>query len=144
MKRALLVAALGACGSPPATCEETLFGVPNEHTGLGADQCGPSCACDGTTWEAPVYSDDDVATLRAWVLLEPPALLTADPYAAPPAPGAEGAYCAVVRDAAPGSYRLATFASRADAEAAGAAMERHRINTMASWHRVVTSAGKDG
>ena len=33
---------------------------------------------------------------------------------------------------------------RADAEAAGAAMERHRINTMASWHRIVASAGKDG
>jgi DNA-binding GntR family transcriptional regulator len=31
---------------------------------------------------------------------------------------------------------------RGDAAAAGAVMERHRTNTMASWHRVVTSAGK--
>ena len=31
---------------------------------------------------------------------------------------------------------------RVDADAAGAAMERHRINTMASWHRIVASAGK--
>jgi DNA-binding GntR family transcriptional regulator len=32
---------------------------------------------------------------------------------------------------------------RGDADAAGAAMERHRTNTMASWHRVVANAGKE-
>jgi hypothetical protein len=116
----VLAGVLAACSAPPATCDETFFGVPNERTGLGADTCGPSCACEGDTWDAPVYSADDVAALRAWVLLDPPARLDGDPYAAPPAPGADGEYCAVVRDAAPTSYRLQTFASRADAEAAGA------------------------
>jgi DNA-binding GntR family transcriptional regulator len=33
---------------------------------------------------------------------------------------------------------------RGDAEAAGAAMERHRTNTMASWQRIVATAGKSG
>lgn len=121
MKFVVVVAAvLAACGPPPATCDETFFGVPNEHTGMSSDQCNGTCACEGATWDAPVYSADDVAALRAWVLVEPPALLTSDPYAAPPAPGGDGAYCSVVREAAPGSYRLATYPTRADAEAAGA------------------------
>ncbi|MCL4223161.1 MAG: hypothetical protein KJZ91_01655 [Myxococcales bacterium] len=116
---ALAAAALAAgCGSPPA-CEATLFGVPGARTGLTADQCGPTCACDGTTWTAPTYGADDLAALRALVLLEPPAPLTEDPYAAPPPPPPDGAYCAVVREAANG-YRLQTFAARADAEEAGA------------------------
>jgi DNA-binding GntR family transcriptional regulator len=33
---------------------------------------------------------------------------------------------------------------RGDADAAAAAMERHRTNTMASWHRVVANAGSEG
>ncbi len=96
-----------------------MFGVPNARTGLGDDRCGPSCACDDTSWAAPVYSAADVAALRAWELVDPPALLTADPYASPAPPVAAGVYCAVVRDASPGRYRLTTFASRADAETAG-------------------------
>ncbi len=32
---------------------------------------------------------------------------------------------------------------RGDADAAGAALERHRTNTMASWHRIVASAAKE-
>ncbi len=116
----MIVAAVAACGSPAPSCDETLFGVPNAQTGLTGDQCGPSCACEGTSWTAPVYSAADLAALRAWVLSDPPALLTADPYAAAAPPVPEGAYCAVVRDAAPDSYRLMTFGSRVEAEAAGA------------------------
>lgn len=33
---------------------------------------------------------------------------------------------------------------RGDADAAAAAMERHRANTMASWHRIAARAGKTG
>jgi len=114
--------ALAGCGDPAPRCDQTLFGVPNAHTGLGAAQCGPRCACDGEpAWDAPSYSAADVAALRGWTLADPPGLLVDDPYARPAPPIADGAYCGVVRDD-PGArrYHLATFASRAEAEAAGA------------------------
>ena len=38
--------------------------------------------------------------------------------------------------------RILAAVRRGDADAAGAAMERHRTNTMASWHRIVASAAK--
>jgi hypothetical protein len=42
----------GAAGD--AACS-ALFGLPNAHTGLGADRCGPSCACSATPFTAPTY-----------------------------------------------------------------------------------------
>jgi hypothetical protein len=116
----LLVVVAAACGesSPPA-CADVLFGAPTAATGLDGDRCGPTCACDDLpAWTAPTYSADDVAALRAMVLVNPPALLTADPYASPPPESVPGGYCAVAREA--GGYRLVTFPDRAAAEAAGA------------------------
>lgn len=124
MDRASLVAAVAlaatACSEPPRG--EALFGVPSARTGLGADQCGPRCASDGEpTWDAPSYTAADLAALRAWTLTEPPALLSDDPYAGPATPVPAGAYCGVVRDDLVAQrYHLVTFASRAEAEAAGA------------------------
>ncbi len=111
-----------ACGDAAPSCALTMFGTPNARTGLGADQCGPACACEDTRFEAPVYTADDLAALRAWALLAPPAPILVDPYTSPAPPIADGTFCAVLRDEpAAGRYRLATFASRAEAEAAGAA-----------------------
>jgi hypothetical protein len=117
----VVLASLIACSDPPRSCSTALFGVPNANTGLTADQCGPTCACDGLDWEAPVYTADDVAALRAWTLDDPPALLTDDPYARTPPPTPTDGFCAVVRDPdTAGHYRLKTFADRAAAEATGA------------------------
>ena len=115
MKRALLVLALGllGCGDEPGPAP--LFGVPGPSTGLGADQCGPRC----DDWEAPTYTAADLAALRAWELVDPPAPLPEDPYASPPPPIDEATCCAVERlDGT--RYRLTTFPSRRAAEAAGA------------------------
>jgi hypothetical protein len=120
---------LAACSEPTSsTCSgPLLFGRPNAETGLSSSQCGPRCSCSGDTWEAPEYTAADAAALRRWTLLDPPAELTADPYAAPaPAPEDTATVCAVERDAtAELTYRLHTYPSAADAEAAGAIVTHH-------------------
>lgn len=117
-----------ACAVPdvaPARCETSprLFGAPTTATGLGDDACGPRCAsCGDGGWEAPTYDIDDLAALRAAVLLDPPAPSGADPYATPPPPDpAADAVCGVLR-AGGGQYRLATYADARAAAEAGAAV----------------------
>jgi hypothetical protein len=120
----LLWPLLAACsgGTEPVCTGERLFGRPTAATGLDSTQCGPTCTCRGTAWTAPAYTADDADALLAWQLINPPALLAADPYTEPaPQPGPPEAVCAVVIDP-PGSrtYRLETFASEVAATAAGA------------------------
>lgn len=120
-----LALTLGACTTPPAppgplTCDEMLFGAPNERTGLTAEQCAPRCACEGFAFEAPNYGPDDLAALRALTLLEPPALLATDPYDAPATPIDDEAVCAVVRPPGETTYTLRDYPSEADALADGA------------------------
>lgn len=98
---------------------EVLFGRPVEKTGLGPDQCGPVCSCGGAPWTAPEYGEDEIAALLQRELQDPPALLTADPYAGPtPEPGPPDEVCAVVPDGL--QYRLATYASASAAREDGA------------------------
>ncbi len=127
------LAALTACvsgdGTPapdagPAPSCSRLFGAPNPHTGLGPDQCGPTCGCGPTVWTAPTYDTAFVAALSRWRLRDPFPPLPADPYDGPPAaPERPDTVCAVVRlpdaEGYP-SYRLADFDDEAAARAAGA------------------------
>ena len=101
----------------PLECT-TLYGRPNENTGLGPDQCGPACPClDG--WEAPEYTEADIAALEAFSLTAPFALLPSDPYATPDEyPLDATSVCGVLVDG--DGYALQTFADDASAEAAGA------------------------
>lgn len=102
------------------TCTD-LFGVPNDKTGVDDATCRPTCGCGDAAWTAPTWASDRVAELLAWTLLDPPAELTADPYASPPT--ATSGVCAVqVVDRAKKTYRLASFATRAEATASGATM----------------------
>ncbi|MEZ4398561.1 MAG: hypothetical protein R3B06_00975 [Kofleriaceae bacterium] len=114
------LAALVACGDADGpTCGAVLFGSPGPNTGLTTAQCQPRCACGADVWEPPRYTADDLAALRAKVLLDPPAALVDDPYQATATPVDPAAVCAVVSVDAT-QYRLATFPTRAAAEAAGA------------------------
>lgn len=99
-----------------------LFGAPNEKTGLTAAQCQPRCSCDGRTFEPPVYTESQIAALEARVLVSPFPVPETDPYAEPEAHvPVEGAVCGVLAEpSVEGGYRLETYASRAEAEAAGA------------------------
>lgn len=100
----------------------TLFGQPNEHTGLTDAQCQPRCSdCGGRPWAPRAYSAAEVASLRTWTLLDPPRSLRGNPYdgPAPPAPRA-GEVCAFVRADGERAYRLRTFASADEAERHGA------------------------
>jgi hypothetical protein len=99
-----------------------LFGLPNEKTGLTAEQCRPSCDCDALHFTPPTYTEAQIQDLEARILMEPFDVPTEDPYAHPelhvPAPGK---VCGVVPDATMKlAYSLATFDSAADAALAGA------------------------
>jgi hypothetical protein len=91
-------------------CSGGLFGRPSEHTGLDSSQCEPRCTCGGSIHEAPVFDAARLAALRAWTLLDPPAVPTSDPYVAGnPAPASSSTVCAVLTDSGSGTYRLGTF-----------------------------------
>lgn len=104
------------------TCSEVLFGKPGAHTGLDATRCAPRCGCGDTMWQPRGWSDADLAELRAWQLVDPPALPAVDPYTAATldvAPPPTGAVCAVALEAADERrYRLLDFATAAEAAAA--------------------------
>jgi hypothetical protein len=117
----LFVLALVGGDKRAATCGDVLFGMPSEHTGLTSEQCQPTCDCDGRAWSPPRYTDSDFAALRAWTLLDPPPDLRANPYEnASSSVTSASAVCAFVAGDAPKTYRLRTFASAEQAEAAGA------------------------
>jgi hypothetical protein len=108
-------------GHDAAACQG-LFGVPNASTGLDASVCRPECTCGGDTWAPPATTLAEIDALAQRVLLNPPALLTSDPYAHPESfPAHPNEVCGVLPDASkPGAYRLETYASAAAATAAGA------------------------
>ena len=122
---AILVAlAAPSCGDDGKSCT-LLFGNPTADTGLDATQCRPQCACKGDAFVPPVYDDAFIQSLvDDWAPSTPYAPLTADPYAAPAPPDdPPGTVCAVVPGDAsvrPRPYALVTYASTAEARAAGA------------------------
>jgi hypothetical protein len=115
------VDAVADTGGPLTECS-ALFGAPNENTGLDDTACRPECACDDETWVQPVYTAVDVAALRAFNLVEAPAVLDADPYASPPPePPDAAAVCAVIVEGS-GDYRVESFPSEAAALEEGASV----------------------
>ena len=98
-----------------------LFGSPSANTGLGAEQCGPSCACSGGAWTPPSYDEDFAVGLDALELLDPPPLLGEDPYAATPGASPDPTMvCAAVFEAEdPSAYRLVTYPDALAAVAEG-------------------------
>lgn len=114
-------AAAAADPRPDATCAGVFYGAPSANTGMDAPECVPSIEGDAGTWTPPGWSADTVSALRAWTLLDPPTVLTGDPYASagvepPPA----DAVCAVdMSEDGARSYRLQTHSSVAAAGDAG-------------------------
>lgn len=128
MRRAIAPAvaalALAACGdnvAAPACEGDRLFGRPNAQTGLTEAQCGPTCACDGEPFTAPLYGAAEADALLRWTLVEPYAEVTVDPYGGEtPAPLAAGTVCAMHPvSSGDRTYRLATHGSDDAAVAAG-------------------------
>lgn len=113
----------GAPNPDPAPCEPgdsaPLFGAPSANTGLGSDQCQPSCVCAGGDWAPPSYEEAFIAQLDALTLTNAPALLDGDPYDLDPQPSPDpDSVCGVVLGA--DSYAMATYADEASAAADGA------------------------
>jgi hypothetical protein len=108
-----------------AACS-ALFGVPDQATGLGPDQCKPQCGCGGDAYAPPAYDAAFVQSLiDDWQLVTPSAPLTTDPYSQP-APPADppDTVCGVLEQPGDGGgprpYTLVTYPSEASATAAGA------------------------
>ena len=115
---------VGACKSGDRC--DVLFGNPTAQTGLDANQCRPSCMCNGNNFAPPAYDAAFVQSLvDDWQLATPFAPLTSNPYAqSPPADDPPGTVCAVIArgdaSARPRAYDLVTYDSVAAATAAGA------------------------
>jgi hypothetical protein len=132
---ALLVASCHSSSAPtppdggraahPSSC--TLFGRPNDKTGLTPDQCKPECACGEKPFSPPDY---DAAFIRSlaqdWVSTTPFPPLDVDPYAGASSPPEDpaGTVCAVLpqgdAQVRPRPYSLVTYGSEAEARNAGA------------------------
>ncbi|MDX2015187.1 MAG: hypothetical protein SFW67_33650 [Myxococcaceae bacterium] len=115
-----------ACGTrtaptPEPVCATPLFGRPVLQSGLTASECGPACGCGDGSFTPTEWTEERLSRLSGWRLLDAPPDLSSDPYAQTPPPVAvEGVCGVVVVDAAARTYRLQTFASDAEATAAGA------------------------
>lgn len=122
---AVLLVGVG-CGTrvtpPPSTCGPAFFGNPVAQTGLSSAECGASCGCAGSAFTPAPWTDERLARLLTWQLLDPPPDLSSDPYASPAPPVAEGVCAVRVVDATAKTYRLETHASFEAAATAGLAV----------------------
>lgn len=117
---ALLLVLTTCSPTPTHQGPPRFFGRPVNQTGLGGGLCGPSCACDGGTFEPTSWDADKLARTRAWRLVDPPVDTSVDPYTQA-VPEQDGGVCGVVVvDAQAQTYRLQTFADEARALDAGA------------------------
>ena len=83
-----------------------LFGVPGARTGVGDDQCGPSCGCDALNTQT--FTEQERDAWLAWELEAPLPALNGDPYAGPDPPPRTDEVCVAVFDTTNGTYRLET------------------------------------
>jgi hypothetical protein len=100
------------------SCDQVLFGIPNESTGLSSAECVSVCTCKG--YEPRVFSATEIETLKTWELTEPFEGLSADPYNSTLPPEETGVCAIIVENFADKKYRLQSFNSEAEAVAAGA------------------------
>lgn len=108
----------------PVPCE-VLFGAPTANTGLSADQCAPSCACDDLDFAPPTYSETELAALADRELTSPPSPLESDPYETPDDhPQQPELLCAVhIED--DGRYHLETHDTEESVADAGGVVTHH-------------------
>ena len=103
-----------------------LFGSPNANTGLTEAQCRPACGCGPEAWSSPVFDSARLALVRRYTLDAPYPALTSDPYLESPPIVPAGSVCAaVVSETERYHYTLASYASAAEAHAAGAFITHH-------------------
>lgn len=108
----------------------TLFGLPNENSGLTDEQCQPIINLPDLHWEEPIYSNDYVEELENAVLLtdmrEKFYNITENPYPNQDdylGKHTENTVCGILIQ--PDGYELETYDSKEDAENAGAQITHH-------------------
>jgi hypothetical protein len=98
------------------SCDEVLFGMPSENTGLSSAQCVSVCNCKG--YEPRIFSPLEIEELRTWELTEPFEELLTDPYNDPLPPEESGVCAVIIDNLAERKYHLQSFGSEAEAIAA--------------------------
>lgn len=115
---------LSACGTrtmpAPSTCGPALVGRPNAQTGLAGDQCATTCGCGAEQFVPEEWTTERIDRLLQWTSLDAPPDVSVDPYSQPAPAPVEGVCGVVVMSEASKTYRLQTFATEAEATAAGA------------------------
>lgn len=111
-------------------CSKVLFGIPNQNTGLTAEECVSICTCKGYTPRD--FSAADINELKEWQLTSIIELLDSDPYTQDE-PNIEDGICAIIiDDAQEKKYSLQSFSSKEAAEAAGAILTHYGLCGMCS------------
>jgi hypothetical protein len=87
----MIVIALSACRKEK-TCENLMFGIPNNKTGLSTSTCKPLCECGG--FASTTFTQAQLDALRTWVLDETIPELVTNPYSVP-VPNIPDGVCAV-------------------------------------------------
>lgn len=118
----MLFIALISCKDDAAvtelSCDQVLFGVPNQNTGLTPEECVSICNCKG--FEPRIFSPSEIEELKNWELTEPLEQLLSDPYNEATPIVEEGVCAIIIDDLAEKKYHIKSFNSEAEAEAAGA------------------------
>lgn len=106
--------------TPGPVCQSPFFGRPVPQSGLTGSECQPTCGCGADAFNAAEWSEEKLARLEQWRLLDTPPDLSVDPYSMPAPTPVEGVCAVRVVDEAAKTYRLETFASEDAARAVGA------------------------
>lgn len=99
-------------------CDQALFGIPSDNTGLSNEECKPICACKNYTPKQ--FAASTLSEMKTWELVNPIDELNSNPYD-DEVPINNGGVCAIViENQSEKKYRLENFASREAAASAGA------------------------
>lgn len=122
-----LLFCLAACDNDESialpSCEDTMFGLPAELTGLDTSVCKPYCLCKNF-WSKD-FTTEQLTSLRAWQLSQPFAELIGNPYETI-VPDTGSMVCAmIVEDLTNKIYRLESFSDETAAVQAGGILTHH-------------------
>lgn len=112
----LLIIVSSACNKK--NCDGKLFGIPVSNTGLDDSKCTPVCECEGI--ESKSFTAEELSLMKQYTNTIPTPELTSNPYDASITKNTDGVCAVIIDDKINKKYHLETYASKEEAENAGA------------------------